>query len=283
MAAASLTNHSPLLVLGASGPIGHFLLPRLLDSGIAVMAVSRRRPFSTRAGLTWIQHDLASGPAPVEADILISAGPLPLAVRQARATPGLGRIIAFSSAGVRFKQQSPDPVERELITALGQAESDLRALCDQRAVPLTLFRPTLIYGGPGNANIDLIGQWSQRFRWLPVAGDGRRQPVHAEDLARVTVDALRAGPAAAGTFELGGGETLGYRDFLRRIAKARGLNPRLLPMPGVVLKAGLAIAHRLGRLRSVRGVMIERQRSDLVVDDREARERLGWNPRPFRP
>lgn len=272
MAQTPLGNQSPVLVLGASGAIGHFLVPRLLDSGIPVMAVSRRRPEVSRTGLTWIEHDLASGPAPVEAAVLISAGPLALAAAQAKAMSRLGRVIAFSSASVRFKRESADPSEREAMARLLQAETELKELCAARGIGLTLFRPALIYGGPENANIGIIAALSGRYRWLPVAGNGRRHPVHAADLAGIAADAL--GRGETGEFDLGGGEILGYRELVRRVARAAGVEPRLVPVPAFLLKLALALAHGLGRLKAVRPAMIERQAMDLLVDDTEARRRL---------
>src|SRR6056297_2445155 len=85
------------------------------------------------------------------------------------------------------------------------------------------------------------------------------------------------------TFALGGGETLRSPDFMRRIASGAGVDARLLRLPAWLIVPVLRVAHRLGRFRSVTPAMVARQRMDLVVDDTAARQRLGWNPRPFRP
>ena len=70
---------------------------------------------------------------------------------------------------------------------------------------------------------------------------------------------------------------------MRRIASGAGIDARLVRTPAWLIAPALRIARRLGRLPGVTPAMVARQRMDLVVDDTDARERLGWNPRPFRP
>lgn len=66
-----------VLVLGGSSQIGHFLLPRLVERGESVLALSRRPPAS-RAGVHWISGKLPDAmPAalpPLSA--IVSYGPL---------------------------------------------------------------------------------------------------------------------------------------------------------------------------------------------------------------
>lgn len=288
MSAFGLARHpaselAPVLLLGATGQVGHFLLARLLAGRVPVMAVSRRVPEHAPPGVTWLQHDLAHERARVQAHVLASCGPLHLALRQAEFMPRLERVVALSSASVLFKHESGDAAERAQIGALIDTERQFRALAEKRGFGLVLLRPTLIYGGPGTSALDPVRGWLTRHRWAPVAGRGQRQPVHADDLAEL-ISRLLAGPVE-GTeiYAVGGGETLPYPEFVRRIASSAGRNPRLVPLPAALLGAGLRIAHALGIARAIRPAMVRRQRMDLVVDDAPARRQLGWNPRPFRP
>ncbi len=272
-----------MLVLGASSPVGQFLLNRLDGQGIWLMAVSRRPPPTAMAHVVGLQHDLDQGPANAETSVLISLGPLKHALAQAEHMPRVGRVIALSSASTCFKLDSTEPAERSLIQGLVETEQRLEALCERRGIALTLLKPTLIYGSGRDANVARLSGLMQRLRLVPYCGRGLRQPVHADDLARLIVDCIRLGRASAGVWLLGGGETLNYPAMLRRIASASGRPARLLPVPLSLVRLALAGAHRLGRLRDIHGAMLARQRVDLVVDDQPARERLGWDPRPFRP
>jgi len=230
-----------------------------------------------------LQHDLDHTPVEVEASALISLGPLQHALDQVRSSRRLGRVVALSSASTRFKTHSPDVAERSLIAGLIEIENELSALCAQRGIVLSLLKPTMIYGSSDNQNVHRIARLGSRLRWLPYSGTGMRQPVHADDLAQVVIECLKRGEMAAGSWLLGGGETLNYPDMLRRIAAASGQTPRAVRVPAFLLKPILRLAHAFGRMRDIRPVMIDRQKIDLVVDNQPAREHLGWNPRAFRP
>jgi nucleoside-diphosphate-sugar epimerase len=274
---------SPVLVLGASGAVGSFLLTRLARAGFPAIAVSRRAPTTTAPGTTWLQHDLERRAAPAESRVLISAGPLRLAAAQVEAMRGVRRVVALSSASVRFKQRSPDAAERRTIAALIESEARLREACARRGAALTLLRPTLIYGGDAPSALSRVADWVAARRWVPVAGRGLRQPVHADDLAELMLAAAAREPAEPQTYEVGGGETLRYPEFIRRIASSVGRDVRIVRVPAVALLPLLRLARATGRLASVTPAMVARQRMDLVVDDAAARGDLGWNPRPFRP
>lgn len=275
---------APVLVLGATGPTGRFLLPRLQAAGAAVIAVSRRVPAeAVGPGVMWLQHDLEREVARVQGHVVLSAGPLRLALRQAERMPGLRRVVALSSASVRFKRHSPDPDERRIIDELIATEEKLTDLCEARDISLTLLRPTLIYGGPGASAIEQVADWIARRRWVPVAGAGLRQPVHAEDLAEAMLRAAARESGGAASYELGGGEVLPYPDFIRRIATAHGRDVRIVRLPAAIIEPALRAARAFGGLSGVTPAMVSRQRMDLVVDDGRARTELEWNPRPFRP
>lgn len=282
-AVAPIGPGAPILLLGASGSTGQFLIDRMTDEGVLLMAVSRRQPARTGSHLIWIEHDLDLGPLEADANVLIGLGPLHHVLAQVRHGQRLGRVIAMSSASTLFKAESSDPIERTLIKRLIEVEAELQHECQRRAIDLTLLKPTLIYAPGRDANISRVAGLIGRLGFAPYCGSGLRQPVHADDLARLVMDCLALGPIASGSWQLGGGETLTYPAMLRRIASASGRQVRMLPLPPALIKAALYLAHAAGRLRDIRAVMLDRQRLDLVVDDSSAREHLGWNPRPFRP
>ena len=280
---------APILLVGPGGPAGREIIATLLEAGAAIIAVSPSVPEYSRPNLTWMQHDLSREHARVQSQVMVcaDAGSLPRAARQARAMPTLRRIVALSSASLVFKRRAADPETQETVERLLEAEQALATMAEKRGIELTVLRPTLVYGGRGPSALDGVRSWLERRSWVPVAGDGLRQPVHSADLAAlvrqlVAGNGADTGPAVE-TFALGGGETLGYSGFLRRIASGAGVDARLVRLPAWLIAPVLRIAHRLGRFRGVTPAMVARQRMDMVVDDAAARERLGWNPRPFRP
>ncbi len=274
---------APVLVLGATGAVGRGLLARLSDVGVPIIAVSRRVPDAELPNVMWMQHDLAREPLKVETHVLLSAGPLSLTRRLVERLPAVRRVIALGSASVRFKQDSPDPAERAMMRELADAELRLGEWAERRGADVTLLRPTLIYGGEHDRNISIIAEAARIRKWLPVAGRGLRQPVHADDLARIMTTLVARQGRGFEVFDLGGGEALPYPDFVRRIASSAGADPSIVQVPSPLLTTGLRMAHLFGRMKTVTPAMVRRQRMDLTVDDTPAREHLGWTPRPFRP
>jgi nucleoside-diphosphate-sugar epimerase len=272
-----------VLLLGASGPVGQYFLGRTSGQQVRAIAVSRRDPVKSWPHVTWLQHDLERGPADVRAGTLVSFGPLAHALSQVEQGIGLGRVVALSSASTLFKKQSSDRGERRQMAALAQCEDALAQACRKRDIVLTLLKPTMIYGGGSDRNISRVAGLTGRLSYVPIAGNGLRAPVHADDLARLAVECVISGSRSAGNWLLAGGETLAYSDMIRRVAGSQGRSVRLLRAPVWLLKTGVRAAHRFGRLRDIKPAMVERQTMDLVVDDTPAREHLGWNPRAFRP
>jgi nucleoside-diphosphate-sugar epimerase len=246
------------------------------------MAVSRRFPAVTHPRVTWVQHDLSQGPLPASPAIMLSFGPIALALEQLAASASIGRVIAISSASTLFKKGSIDSDERELMERIETDEQRLITLCEERDVTLSLLKTTMIYGG-GDANVNRLRALINALPVAPVVGSGLRAPVHAGDLADLAFRLLLQGSPAQGVWLLEGGERLTYPNLLRRITLTQSRRLRVIPVPLWLMRVALTIAHRVGRLRDVKTAMLARQADDLVVDDSPAREQLGWNPRRFSP
>ncbi|GAA0715952.1 NAD-dependent epimerase/dehydratase family protein [Dokdonella soli] len=276
-----------ILVLGASGAIGRFLLPRLLGAGHEVLAVSRVPRASAVPRLRWVVGNLDSGvPECATPDVIFSLGPLDAFARwfaQAR-LDGAPRVIAFGSMSVDSKRDSDDAGERALAARLQAAEQALIASADARGCAWTLFRPTLIYGAGVDRSLTPIARFAQRWRVFPrmVGASGLRQPVHADDLAAACIAALATLQTAGKTYALGGGERLAFVAMLERVRAS--LPVRTLPLP-IPLGAARALvgAARAAGLHASSGAAIDRLTRDLVADHSAAVADFGWAPRPFHP
>ena len=235
-------------------------------------------------GVQWISESEAAGLA-ANYDYLLSAGPLDLALRLYDAVPGLQRAVVFSSTSVVSKQHSPDRKERELAARMLDLEEQLLSGARRRGFGMSILRPTLVYGCGLDANISRLAGWIRRFGFLPVSSraNGLRQPVHADDLAGVAVQALTSERGLPGLISVAGGETLTYEEMVRRIFRALGKPERLFFLPETVfaLLAGTVDLMRPGV--GINAEMVRRQAEDLVFDDSVAREVLGYDPRPFQP
>src|SRR5438045_4110245 len=131
-----------ILLFGASGAVGRYLLPLLPDAHYKVWPVSR----DTHAG--WLIGDLHDARVDwPRADIVISLGPLDaFAAWLERQPQPPRRVIALSSMSAETKTLSPDPAERALAERLRAAEARLFDCSAGHDIACTIFRPTLIYG-----------------------------------------------------------------------------------------------------------------------------------------
>lgn len=272
-------------VLGANSLVGRFAVPRLVAAGYTPSALSRTAQPPV-LGVVWGQGDLADPELALpEAEAALSLAPiwlLPQALPALRRA-GVRRLIAFSSTSRLTKAQSPEPAERAVAARLARGEAEVRAFCVEHGIDCTLLRPTLIYAEGQDRNVSRLAELIRRFRVLPLAGagEGRRQPVHADDLAQACLQALDARESFGRDYDLPGGETLSYRAMVARIFESLGLRPRIVSLPPALWRAGLTLAGPL--LPGATAAMGERMAEDLVFDGAAATRDFGWSPRPFRP
>lgn len=276
-----------VLVTGASSQIGDFLLPRLVEKGWAVHAISRQT-HSNSDHIRWLQFDLENLPTAwqhTDIDVLFHLARLPLAPDLITRLPKLRRVIAFSSTSRFTKSDSVETKEQAVAQQLAQAEAGLEAACQARQIPWTIFRPTLIYGCGKDQNVSFIAQFIQRFGVFPVAlpGKGLRQPVHADDLAQACLQAMGAEASYHQAYNLSGGETLDYREMVRRIFVALDKSPRILPLPLVLLHLAFSVARYIPRFRHLSASMFTRMNQDLCFDHAAASRDFNYQARGFLP
>ena len=275
-------------VTGATSGIGHFLVPRLLQQGFRVHALSRRpRPAGPDPRLEWHARDIAPGLGdwPVDGiDCLFHLAPLwllpPLVPDFARR--GVRRVLAFGSTSRFTKDGSGDPAEQALARRLADAESALARAGHSHDVAWTLFRPTLIYGGPSGGALGMIAAVIRRAGFFPLAGGaGRRQPVHAGDLAAACLLSLDCEAARDRAYDLVGGTTLTYRAMVEAVFRGLGRKPVLVPVPAWSLRL---LARGVAVVRPGLGVgagMVDRMNVDLCFDAADAVRDFGYTSRAF--
>lgn len=292
------SHHPNVLLIGATQGVGACLLEVLMAEDnpkpLVVHAISRTQQPQTLIEqdeliVQWYAHDLSQTGVDVVADWVVAVGPVGLVLHQLdhwgeRHRPSA--VWALSSASPDFKSQSSDLAEREQMREIEQTEQALLEYCKTHHIDLQLFKTTMLYGR-GDGNINRLADLMNRLALFPVAGNGKRAPVHVEDVASLIQNQLHAhmsgAPIETGVWRLQGGECLGYRAMLERIAQARGIKVRFLSVPVRPMQWLLNLLHATGQLRDVKATMLARQTMDLVVDDADARKRLGWEPGPFWP
>ena len=275
------------VVYGATGLAGRQLMEALGRRGFEGLCLSRRSrpaPHGLPPGFSWKPlHEEEDLCVPSTA-VLFSLVPISALPALLERIGGGSRLIALSSSSVRFKAESSDPWERRQAQALSRAEQEVRRLCRNRGIVRTIFRPALIYDPGRDRNVSAIAAFVRRFGFFPVVrpGIGRRQPVHAADVARAMAAAVHAPRTRDALLELPGGETLTYREMVCRIFESLGRRPVLLPLPLGLARTGFHVWRTLtGTPYSVAG--LERMNADLVLDPEPLQDALGIVCRPFLP
>jgi GT2 family glycosyltransferase/nucleoside-diphosphate-sugar epimerase len=277
-----------VIVTGATSLIGDFLLPELVQAGFEVHATSRNPLFfMVCRQIFWHQTDIIRDrlDVPPDTDTLIHLAPLwtlpPLL--ESHAAPGLKRVIAFGSTSLFTKQNSGYERERQMTRKLDEAEKKIGSICAGRRIDWTIFRPTLVYSLGRDKNVTTIARFIQRFGFFPLVGEGKglRQPVHAEDLAVACLRALNNPQTFNRAYNLSGGETLAYREMVRRIFTALGQKIRIVTIPLPLLRALLRSLSCFPRYRHLTPEMANRINLNMCFEHTDAARDFGFEPRRF--
>ena len=274
------------LVFGASGQIGEALLARLAGGGWQAFAVSRV-PRPPAGGVTWLTGEFANvGGLPEAVDVVFSTGPLDgFAQWYVRGQVATRRVVAFGSTSLDTKQASADAYERDIVARLQVAERLVFDTASTNGAAATVLRPTLVYGAGRDQTLARIAAMGRRmgFFVLPRGANGKRQPVHVDDLAHAALAVVDAPATHGKAYALPGGETLAYRDMVARTLAALDPPAKLWEVPMPVFRTALWLARKAGMMRGLTDDAVARMREDLVFDASPAWRDFGYAPRPFEP
>jgi UDP-glucose 4-epimerase len=293
-----------VLVTGATGFIGTTLVKRMIaDDRLDVRTALRRLPEASTTHVEEVQVGDIHGAtnwqaalAGVESVVHLAArvhimqdsshdpleefrrvnvdGTLNLA-RQAAAS-GSVRFVYLSSIKVNGEEGSyvetdPPRPEDAYGTSKYEAEIGLRSIAEQTGMGVVIIRTPIVYGPGVKANFQRLMRSIARGTPLPLGRvDNRRSMAGVDNLADFIVTCLLHPAAANETFFVSDGEDLSTSELVRRLARAMGRRPRLVPVPPplIMMAATLvgkrAVAHRL--------------LASLQVDTSKARRVLGWTP-----
>ncbi len=273
-------------VLGATSVTGSFVLERCVAAGCRVLALSRGAEEGEQGGVRWARTATVIAAPPAGVPLWLCLAPVWCLSDYfpALEASGVRRVVALSSTSRFTKSTSSDAAERATVQRLVDGERCLQEWAESRGIEWVILRPTLIYGLGRDRNVSAVARFVRRFGFFPVLGAaaGLRQPLHADDLAAACFAALRSPAAANRAYNLSGGETLGYREMVRRICAACGRHPRTPTIPLWLFRVAVAILRVGLRRRQFSAGMAERMNADLVFDHSAASADLAFAPRPFR-
>jgi len=190
----TLSGRIPLvLVFGPRSEVGDAINARLNACGHSTASVSTR-PAAVRLspGAITIHPDLlVRNLAGVRLNIvaIVSACPiweLPAYEAFLRGSVGRGTPwVVLSSTSAVTKLGSSEPISRAVVSKLCAGEDWLARVRSGDTGRTIIARPTLIYGGQRNRNINKIKQLTRllRIKLSLEFAQGRRRPIHCDDIA----------------------------------------------------------------------------------------------------
>ncbi len=294
-----------VLVTGATGFIGSSLCRVLAAEGFDVIAGVRRDGGAPGAevrvlGDLGVETDLSAALDGVDAvmhlaaraHVMAEGAADPLAeyrrinrdgtrrLAEAAMAAGVARFVFLSSVKVNGEATRGDPVteddtpapEDAYGTSKWEAEQALAELSAGGGIETVVLRAPLVYGPGVKANFLSLLRLCDTALPLPLGGiDGnRRSLIYLGNLADALRRAMVHAAAAGRTYLVRDSEDVSTAGLVRRIRRALGRPPRLVPVPAGALRAALVATGRRAAADRLLG--------SLAVDASRVNRELGWTP-----
>jgi len=250
-----------IVLVGASGFFGGFILRALTDEGhtcvVLTRAADRRSTLNMLPGVDLVQADV------YDTDVLADR------FRGADAVISMAGILNESGrSGEGFRKVHVELVENIIracrqadvsrllhVSALnagkgkshylktkGEAEALLQSAEDLNT---SIFQPSVIFG----RHDQFFNRFADMLDVMPVlplaCPNARLQPVYAEDVATVMIASLQDPMTWGKTFELGGPQVFTLKELVELTAKMKGKSRWIIGLPGPASAAMAAVMERV--------------------------------------
>lgn len=279
-----------ILVTGATTDVGDFLLNELSQSEKEIIALSRSSAKRSRIqNVRWLSSSYFSK-APLDDHPQITKWIHLAPIWTANVFEDVfrghspKRIIAVSSTSAEVKSGSEHPRESLIAQQLLDGELWIEQYADKVGADCTVLRPTLIYGGPRNRNINLVKRVIMLLGVFPLVGEGSglRQPVHARDVANACIRLIDQDVTDT-RYNIGGNEVLSYREMLERVFASLGRRPRFISLSRSLARTILIMLSKVPGLRMLTPQVADRMSVDQIFSIDDAVRDFGFSPGDFNP
>ena len=273
-----------ILVTGATGFTGSYVVPALLEKGWDVTCFVRETSDIRVLPVDKIAlryGDLNDGVSIKTAlqgmDTLVNIASLGFGhatnLVNAAKESGVTRAVFFSTTAI-FTTLNPDSKAIRL---------EAERLVQESGIPSTIIRPTMIYGSSRDRNICKFIRFIKLSPVFPIFGSGefKLQPVYVGDLSKAVVEILLSDRTIGKSYNLSGGSEFTLNDFIREISE--GLNKRiglvhLPPKPFVFL---LSLIEKASIKFPIKSEQIQRFNEHKVFSHQNATDDFGYMPMTF--
>lgn len=281
-----------VLITGLTGRSGGYFLEELKarpPEGMRFVAVVRASSDTSamresglaieeRTGSLYDENFLREATRDIDTLLHIAGTRKSLKLVRAAVENGVKRLILVHTTGIFSKYQS---AKADYLAI----EKGIRDLIAGRNIPLTILRPTMIYGSANDGTIAEFFGMVRRLPVIPLVGGGHYalQPVHQSDLGRAYYQVLtHPAETADREYNLSGGEKIDFIDLMREIADILGKKRLFLPVPPKIAHAGACAVHALSGGRKDLREKVLRMAEDRSFPHEKAAQDFGYAPMDIR-
>jgi nucleoside-diphosphate-sugar epimerase len=278
------TMNTELIVTGATGFTGKFVVQELLSRGIKFDCLVRnpaKAEMLNSQGITTVEADLSN------LESLLSV--LPKYKKLINVAS-----IGFGAAPIIVKACEESGINRAvfvgttaIFTSLAAQTKSVRKAAEQAIMSsnldYTILRPTMIYGTPDDRNMIKLLRLIQKSPIIPVLGSGEalQQPVHVQDVAWAICEVLDRAHTYRREYNIAGGQILTFNEVIQIASKHLGKNPQLLHFPKDLSIQIVKILNTLKINSPITVEQILRLNEPKVFDRSNAKNDFNYEPKTF--
>jgi len=190
---------------------------------------------------------------------------------------GISRIVLVHTTGIYSKYKEAGSLYRQI-------EQEISKMVKDRAISLTILRPTMIYGNLNDGNISVFIKMVDKFGIFPVVDHATYalQPVWAKDLGEAYYRVLTSPLITKNkNYILSGGQEILLIDMLKVIEKYLGKKNIYFSVPFSVAYAGACCLYGLTLGKCDFREKVKRLVEPRVFSYQDAKNDFDYNPVAF--
>jgi len=267
---------SPVTIVGATSKLGQNLMRRLAGRGRKVIPLARRLDALTPEQRVEARHFDLEQPGSLkqalrDSEYVVSCVQAHDGGAVVEALPAsVKRVVMMGSTRI-FSRYSNRQIEMQKQVIAALAASD---------IPGVVLHPTMIYGGPIDANVQRIAAYIRKFGAVPLPGGGATlmQPIHSDDVVSCIEAALQRDDVLGEPIVVAGPQAIAYRDLVQAVGRAIGKSPVVLPLPSFALQAIAALTAVVPGIPTIKIDEVRRLSENKTFPIDDMRHRLGVEP-----